>query len=567
MVIYQLHMFYLSFETVVNNDGNSNNDKPRRLDKPGSCENRLASSYSGFTTSSDFIFDAWTFTTNPDSNEVGNDNFMEYPNPNIWQLTFDSQSDSSQCGDVIWSTVLSLAHILNIDGNGCVNSDGNTSFTFVYDENNDEYRLEGAIYLYLVSNYQSLSYDQVQENYLFHGIENHPISIVFNSMHTFSDVSHNAIDELSFRLSLFGNTLTGTSYDEDTKVLSMHIRTYCPDYMVFNTDTIGFTWIFSMDANVTLLSIVPTLSNDGECFTSSLGRCWQQYIAEIRINDCNEDTGVSLDNSYMLWLDSAPANDSNADDISRWMTLTGANGLNDSAVIFFDLLEFNYFESCEEFVYTVDIDSSITSYEDDSYNDSSSSSLISMNNPLFVTNSGDQRLYVQIELADIDELVELLDMEILDIWFCVFKYPNTTTSMNDEVCFDVALSSLETWFLYSQTSSSTDDGYMTQDDIVTDDTNFIEQFSFIIPIVTNTDADTIAIQINTELTLNDNITFIDSSTRRRSRTRRVLMSVNNGAVNILQQSSGVISFKIVEEADSEGSDPKNEGLFGEGSRR
>ena len=541
--------YVLTFEQFANENG-----EERTLDNPGTCDNRAASSYSGYETSSDYVYDVWTFTRNPGSSELGNDDYMEYPYPNIWELTFNSTSKSSECGDVIWSTVLTFADMLNTGNAGCVNSDGNNSFTFVYDTDEDEYRLEGVLYLYLVSpdpvkiaKYESLSYDEISETSLFHSILTYPIEISFNRVATYSDVlSGSEIDTLSFRLSLLGNTIYGTSYDEDTAILTIGIRTWCPEYMVFKSEFGGFQWLYPMSANVTLISMEHVLSADGECFVTILGRCFQQYNVKMRINQCEQSSGASLDNSYLQWLSSMPANASNADDVEDWMTATGASGLNDSAIVYFDLLEFEYFESCEEFVYNVDIGSSIQFYQDNLFDNTS---LISMNNPLFVFNSGtDQRLYVEIEINSLDGLVDILDMRILDVWFCSFIYNDT--GISDEICFDTSLNSLETWYLYSTTTSMTDQGYMTSDDIIADDSNLVEQFSFIIPIITNTDANAFGMQINTELTLNDT-----SSDRRRRRRRmkqnmRMLLQVD-GNPNTMRQSSGVASMSVVESSGND----------------
>ena len=113
-------------------------------------------------------------------------------------------------------------------------------------------------------------------------------------------------------------------------------------------------------------------------------------------------------------------------------------------------------------------------------------------------------------------------MSILDVWFCVCE--NNDTNLTGS-CFDSSgSSSVDIWYLYSATTDSTDIGYMSRSDIINDTDNVIEQFSFIIPSITNTNVNRFGVQINVELAL-------ISGLRRRMRARvlsknRVLIMIN-----------------------------------------
>ena len=136
----------------------------------------------------------------------------------------------------------------------------------------------------------------------------------------------------------------------------------------------------------------------------SYGRCFQKFTVQFQINECDENTGgVSFDNEYLMWLTSLPKNQSSNSDISDWLHTIGATFPNETIPIFFDLLNFEYIQSCESFSVSFDFNSNITFYDDDSFN---AWSLISSHNPLFVTNSYDQRLYVEIKLEGADELTQ-----------------------------------------------------------------------------------------------------------------------------------------------------------------
>ena len=375
-------------------------------------------------------------------------------------------------------------------------------------------------------------------------------------------------DVLIDQLSMLGNTIYSTSYNEETRVLIVDILSWCPSFMLYvlQNDEYGFQWIYPMASGTNVSFIGMEAVYGDECLSIVYSRCFQLFSVSIQINECNEDTGVSLDNSYLMWVTSLPANDSSDSDISRWKETIGAskNETNETIVLFFDLLHFNYFESCESFSMEFTFDHNITFYEEDDF---SRASLITSNNPLFVENSGtDQRLYVAIDVESsaIMELINsiIIDMSILDIWFCVYDTNNSNITGS---CFDSGSSSaggVELWYLYSSTSSATDNGYMTSDDIIIDSSdNLIEQFSFIIPTITNKDADRFGVQIGVELTIED---FANSTIRRRRRrrTRRRELLTDISTYNRIDQTyeSGSMTFTDTDNGNGKtGNDP----LFGE----
>lgn len=97
------------------------------------CENRQNSSY----YNQSFIDDFWTYTLNPAS-EIGNDDFgLEYPNPNIWDVSMND-SINDPCGVVKWEHNFTLSELYNDCG-------------FIFRETNESIILNGGFYLTLLS--------------------------------------------------------------------------------------------------------------------------------------------------------------------------------------------------------------------------------------------------------------------------------------------------------------------------------------------------------------------------------------------------------------------------------
>ena len=376
-------------------------------------------------------------------------------------------------------------------------------------------------------------------------------------------------DLLIDQLSMLGNTIYSLSYNEETQTLSLFILCWSPSYMrfVLENDDYGFQWVYPMPSGTNVSFIGMEAVYGEECLSIVYSRCFQLFSVSIRINQCNEDTGVSLDNNYLMWLTSMPANDSSDSDIIRWKETIGAskNDTNETIVLFFDLLSFNYFESCESFSMEFTFNHNITFYEDDDF---SRTSLITSNNPLFVQNTGtDQRLYVEIDLessitSDLQEAL-VIDMSILDVWFCVY---DTNDSNITGSCFDSSSASgVELWYLYSNTSSATDDGYMTRDDIISDSNdNLIEQFSFIIPVITNKNANRFGVQIAVELTIEDiDSTTSPTTTTIRRRRRELLAEASTYRYNRMTQTFESGSVTLADTDDDSGGKNGNDQLFGE----
>ena len=165
------------------------NFEERQLNAPGSCDNRRASSYSGFNTTMDYVYQYWTFTLNPGlSNNLGNDDYMEYPDSNVWSISFDESNNTNRkCGTVTWSAQFDLADMLNINDNGCYDSNGDSSFQLVDDTQNDILSLQGTLYLYMVSpdpvllaDMDTKSFDELQTSFLHHAIVSLGVSLDFN---------------------------------------------------------------------------------------------------------------------------------------------------------------------------------------------------------------------------------------------------------------------------------------------------------------------------------------------------------------------------------------------------
>ena len=181
-----------------------NDFSQRQLDEPGSCDNRLASSYASFNTSTDYVYNYWTFATDIGVDTLGNDDYMEYPNGNVWTVSFNPSNNTNvKCGSVTWTTSLTLSDLLNNDNSGCSKSNGDSAFSF--QDDTDSLRLLGILYLYMVSpdplllaNMDTSTIDELQTNYLHHGVVNFPISIDFNKVSSCTAVSDDVgVDQLT----------------------------------------------------------------------------------------------------------------------------------------------------------------------------------------------------------------------------------------------------------------------------------------------------------------------------------------------------------------------------------
>ena len=456
--------------------------------------------------------------------------------------------------------------MLNVDNSGCSNSDGDSAFGFEDDSDNHVLRLLGTLYLYLVSpdpflliNMENSTIDKLQRSYLHHILDAYSFSIDLNKLSSYSAVSDNI--DMDSITSMLGSTIYGVSYDDIEQVLKIDLLCWSPSYMVYVLEEgeYGFQWLLTMDANVSFVGLESI-----DILTVSNGRIFQKFRVSLKIIDCDAEAGgVSLDNLYLLWMTSAPRSDSD-DDVQDWMDTIGATSPNDTITLFFDVLDFEYYESCESFSFVLEFDENITFYEDNSY---SGDALITSSNPLFVSNSGtDQRLYVEINLVSsiAGDLTEsnIIDLTILDVWFCV--YNNNDTNLTDS-CFEggsaSASSSVEIWYLYSTTSGTTDDGYMTNSDIISDSSdNLIEQFSFIIPIISNTDANRFGVQIGIELSIVDSSASTPTTTTvRRVRARTLLDEDEEGEsrYNYVDQSYRSNSMTLTDDGDDNGGGSDN----------
>ena len=579
-----IHQSYLPITYLITFE-QFNDFDVRRLNKPGSCDSRLASSYESFNSSIDYIYNYWTFSLEPENN-LGNDNFMEYPEGNIWNITFTVSNDTNaSCGRVTWTTSISLSDMLNINNDGCIKSDGVSNvFTFVDDTENGIISLESVLYMYLVSpdpailkeyyddsssasSSQIYTIDYMQRSYLYHAIISYPISINFNTVSSYSVVSNDINIDI-----FFGNTIYGTNYDENKQILSIDILTFCPEFMIFILEDgyYNFQGIFPMfsGTNVSFIDLSPVYYGDElefTCLTISNGRCFQKFRVQFLVHECNADLGgVKFDNHYLMWLTSLPRNTSSNSDVSNWLETIDVTSINETKIIFFDLLEFDYTESCESFNFDFNFNSNITFFHDNSY---STSSLITLNNPLFVFNSGNQRLYVEIELESrgTNDLLNanIIDMSILDVWFCVYDSNDTNLTGS---CFDSSStssgSSVGIWYLYSATTTAVDKGYMSDDDIINDtNNNIIEQFSFIIPVITNTNVNRFGVQINVELSL---ISGSGRRVRRRRSNVRMLLDGDSYSYNYdtLGQTFNRGTITVDDESRIGNSNNRNENIFG-----
>ena len=135
------------------------------------------------------MFGYWSFSTNPASaNNLGNDDYMEYPDGNVWSISFDeSNNTDSKCGSVTWNAQFDLADMLNINDNGCYSSNGDSTFIFVDDTQTGVLSLQAILYLYMVSpdpvllaDFETKSIDEMQTNYLHHALLTFPVSVDFN---------------------------------------------------------------------------------------------------------------------------------------------------------------------------------------------------------------------------------------------------------------------------------------------------------------------------------------------------------------------------------------------------
>ena len=551
-----LPITYLLTFDEFNDFTNNNNNNNDQLDEPGSCNNRERLSYAGYNTSEEYIYDYWTFTSNPVNSNgeimLGNDHFMEYPISNVWNITFTVAQNDTKCGTVTWKTKLTLSDMLNVNDDGCSNKNGESVFTFIDDNENGAYKLQGIFYMYFVSpdpllfnNYETRTIDEMQSNYLHHALVTYPISLHFAKMSSYEAV----IDDIVILGSMVGNTVYGTSFDDLTGILNIDLLTWCPKFMIYTLEPgfHGFEWLSRMPngTNATFVEIEAIYGNS--CLTISFGRCFQKFRINIEIFNCDSESGFSLNNEYILWTTSQPANMSSNSDITNWMDLIGVSSLNGTKKsLFFDVFCFDYFESCETFSFNFDFNHNITFYDDDTY---SRESLISSNNPLFVSNSGiDEILYVEIEVGSLilTDLTDsnIVDMSILDIWFCVYNSNNS--NYNYSSCFENTNGDHdhEIWYLYSTTSSTTDDGYMTSDDIVDDlDNNLLEQFSFVIPMINNANSDTFGVQISVQLS----VVQLDSTPTTTATTVRRLLNgddMHDPAYNHLSQTYNTGSLRV-----------------------
>ena len=151
--------------------------------------------------------------------------------------------------------------------------------------------------------------------------------------------------------------------------------------------------------------------------------------------------------------------------------------------------------------------------------------------------------------------MNIFDVTILDVWFCVYNVNDTNITSS---CFDDTSSNVEVWYLYSTTSGTTDDGYMSNNDILNSN-GTIKQFSFIIPTIVNTNANRFGVQVAIEL----GVSGVDRRRRRSSRRRVILQSTDDsgsgsgGVQNVIEQEYGSNKVTI-----SDGTDGGNDSQSG-----
>eukprot|EP01084_Bolivina_argentea_P256075 431011_1 len=110
------------------------------IDKPGDCQNRLASSFDGINVFNNY----WTYSENPFlSNEVGTDSYLSYPPPSeYWTVSMDSYS----CTPIHYKGIFSWN-----DLSECSDYNGSKLISVIDD--GTEIKLVGTLYVNLVSPY------------------------------------------------------------------------------------------------------------------------------------------------------------------------------------------------------------------------------------------------------------------------------------------------------------------------------------------------------------------------------------------------------------------------------
>ena len=138
----------------------------------------------------------------------------------------------------------------------------------------------------------------------------------------------------------------------------------------------------------------------------------------------------------------------------------------------------------------------------------------------------DPLLLTNYESKSIDEMQEsYLHHGVTSIPICIESNKVSSFSVvSDDIDVDsmsmVGNTGVELWYLYSRTSViNTDDGYMTDHDIVNDTSNNLhERFSFNIPIISNTDTNRFGVEISVELSIINGDSTIARRRRRMLRT-------------------------------------------------
>ena len=325
------------------------NDNGRKyLSQCNLCENRLKSSYDSIAYEN-----YWNFTYYPsDPSKLGNDKFLQYPNPSVWDLAIvDPYNDP--CGKIRWEYVFTLYELINKCG-----------FKWVDNKINNTIDLVGNFYLIGISPNMS-DYNPLYDkgSYLIKTFLSQSVILPFTKASSLNDNGNDYSDHFSdlnsssnlnqsltpdplFIVNYFGCSVVSVglyvteSEDDESYVFSLVLLTYVPNWMKLDDASLFKTLLQPTRSTMVnnlygiydslLIREISMNMTDRDCYILDTFRCWQKWQITFEINQTRLFATVANETNEEEDED-AGGNESNNDNNNRRFLLqngTTENGNN-----------------------------------------------------------------------------------------------------------------------------------------------------------------------------------------------------------------------------------------------
>ena len=312
-----------------------------KIDKPGNCQNRLASSFIGISNFNDY----WSYSEYPYLNgEIGTNSTMSYPPPNKWHLTINSCTPINYKGIFSWSELIE-----------CIDYDGNKLISVV--DNNESITLSGSLYVNVVSPIQ-MGVTDIGFYRSLQLIKQYFSISILKQINVLSSTGVNL-----FIISIIGISETNNGLFE------FSILTQSADFM-----QLGNVNILNAPHGISISSIIIT-NEPSECFVGSSSTCGQIFTITIdpnsNINNNNRRrllncTSISYTGEYVIEFEIICRNNLSNTDLAACNAFIESNGGPLIALT----VESNFVDiTCIPFdeVYQIIFDGTMTFYDDNTF--------------------------------------------------------------------------------------------------------------------------------------------------------------------------------------------------------